>query len=62
MEIILFVWRCMEVECTVAIAISVFEIDKHDLSVPVRMGQRQDVNAMHLLQKFTHVRAGKRRK
>ena len=45
-----------------AIAVSVLEINKHDLSVSVWMGQWQDVDAMHLLQKFTHVRAGQCRK
>lgn len=45
-----------------AITIGVLEINKHDLSVSVWMGQRQDVNAMHLLQEFTHVRAGECRK
>ena len=55
-------WRCMKVKCTMAITIGVLEINKHDLSVSVWMGQRQDVNAMHLLQEFTHVRAGECRK
>ena len=62
MQIILFMWRCMKVKCTMAVPISVLEIYKHNLSVSVRMGQWQDVNAMHLLQKFTHVRAGQCRK
>ena len=45
-----------------AITVSVLEINEHHLSIPVRMGQWQDVDAMHLLQKFTHVRARQCRK
>lgn len=47
--------RCVQVKCGGTSPIDVFVVNKHDLSVTIGMGYRQDVNTVHLFQKFTHV-------
>lgn len=41
-----------------ALSVHVLVVHEHDLAVPVGMGNRQDVDTVHLLQELAHVGAG----
>ena len=58
-QVILLVGRSVQEECRVALSVHVLVVHEHDLAIPVGMGDRQDVDAVHLLQELAHVRAGK---